>query len=84
MLARAQAFAINRSRRIARRPRAWIRAARSHGSTQTAKHVAQNLLARGALSARSIPGRRGRRDEFATVVADVASLPPAPAPVRSV
>ncbi|MDQ1481826.1 MAG: hypothetical protein QOI44_2687, partial [Actinomycetota bacterium] len=75
---------MNRLRRIARGPRAWVAAVRGHRSTRTAQHLTRRVLARGALSVRSLAGRRARRAEWTKVAADVGALPSPPPLARSV
>jgi len=83
-VARVQATTIKILRRIARRPRAFVRSVRSHRSIVAARRRSLRWLARGSLTLRSLAGRRARTADWANVDADVAALPPAPALVRSV
>ncbi|MDQ1510884.1 MAG: hypothetical protein QOG50_2728 [Actinomycetota bacterium] len=83
-ISQARATTIKTLRRIARRPRAFVRAARAHRSTVAAQRLGRRWLARGSLTMRSLAGRRARSTDWANVVADVAALSPAPALVRSV
>jgi hypothetical protein len=84
VLSRLRAPAINRLRRVARRPRAWVRSARSHRSTRTAQQRVERALARSVLVARSFAGRRARRAEWANAVAEAAALPASAPLARSV
>jgi hypothetical protein len=81
---RARASAMKTLRRIARRPRAFVGAVRSHRYTLAARNRILRGWDRMVLVTRSRAGRRARGIGRANVEADVAALPPAAALVRSV
>jgi glycosyltransferase involved in cell wall biosynthesis len=79
-----RADAVAGLRRVARRPRGWIAAARSHRATDTAMQGARDAFERAALVAQARPGRAARATDWDRLTADVAALPAAPALDRSV
>ncbi len=83
-LSRVKAATTNTLRRSARRPRAWIRAARAHRATRSARRFTQDAWARVSLIARSIPGTRARHARWAALAAEVAALGSVPELKRSV
>jgi glycosyltransferase involved in cell wall biosynthesis len=71
-------------RRLARRPRAFVRAVRANRGVAAVQHRSRNARARAGLAIRSLGGGRARRAEWARFAAEVGSLAPAPALLRSV
>jgi hypothetical protein len=81
----ARARTLDALRRIARRPRAFVRAVRAHPGTVAAQRRARPLFARASLAVRALGSRRTEREEWASFAAGIAARSPSsPALVRSV
>lgn len=79
-----EAAGISAARRLARRPRAWLRRARASRGYRALQHGTRRIFERGALAGRALAARPSRRAAWLELNASLAGLGPAPLPTRTV
>ena len=77
-LAGAKRRTTSAARRVAKRPRAWIRTITTHRSTAAARDRARRAQARTSLTLAALAGRRERGSAWTQLETELAALPPAP------